>query len=96
MWRLAEAVPAGESVDLPNASADPAAFGMLLAILQRTGHDVTGQGQVDYYSFSPAGAPACYVILPASDDPARHGYPTARQLAEEGGLILYARLECAE
>ena len=96
MWDLARAVPDDEVVDLPNAAADPATFGMLMALLQRTGHDVTGEGQVDYYHFSPSESAGCYAILLDTDDPAEFGYPAARSLASEGNLVLYARPECVE
>ena len=89
MWRLAEAIPAGATVDLPHADADPLAFGLLLAILQRTGHDVTGNGTVGYYTFTPAAGPQCYAILPASDDPAAFGYGGAERVREDGGWVLW-------
>ena len=56
MWELAEAVPGGETVDLPSAMTDPVTAGLLLAILQRTDHDVTGRGQIDYFAFPDGGA----------------------------------------
>lgn len=95
MWDLANAVPDGEVVDLPNAGSDPATFGMLMAILQRTGHGVAGNGQVDYYTFTPPASPVCYAILPATDDPAAFGYAGARSALQAGNLALYTRSECA-
>ncbi len=96
LWELAEAVPNGEIVDLPNADADPVTFGMLMAILQRTGHEVTGQGQVDYFHFSPPDTPTCYAVLQDTDDPTTHGYPAARVVTQEGDLTLYVRPECVD
>jgi hypothetical protein len=96
LWDLAAAVPDDAVVDLPNASADPVTFGLLMAILQQTGHDVTGHGQVDYYEFSPPESATCYAVLQTTDDPATNGYPAARPLASEGGLTLYSRPECVE
>jgi hypothetical protein len=96
LWDLADAVPDDAVVDLPNAGADPVTFGLLMAILQQTGHDVTGQGQVDYYEFPPPESATCYAILQSTDDPATHGYPAARTVAQEGGLTLYARQECVD
>ena len=94
MWRLADAVPEGQTVDLPAASIDPLAFGLLLAILQRTDHTVTGNGQVDYYTFTPAEEPRCYVILPTDIDPSRHGYDNAEVVLQEPGMTLYRNADC--
>jgi hypothetical protein len=96
MWDLADAIPSDAVVDLPAAGTDPATYGLLMAILQRTDHDVAGQGQVDYYEFTPPDSATCYAILADSDDPAAYGYPAARAVVQEGGLTLYARPECAE
>src|SRR5690606_28110707 len=63
LWRLAEAVPGDEPVDLPDVSSDPLAYGLLLAILQREGHTVTGQGTIGYMSLKQADSPRCYVVL---------------------------------
>ncbi len=94
MWRLAEAIPSGTTVDLPHVEADPLAFGLLLAILQRTGHDVTGNGTVGYYTFTEADGPQCYAILPAGDDPAAFGYGVAEAVREERGMIVFRAAEC--
>jgi hypothetical protein len=96
MWDLARAVPNGEVVDLPNAAADPVTFGMLMALLQRTGHDVTGHGQVDYFHFSPPENDVCYAVLLDGDNPANYGYPSVIELASEGNLVLYTRPECID
>jgi hypothetical protein len=96
MWDLARAVPDGEAVDLPNAAADPVTFGMLMALLQRTGHDVTGQGQVDYFHFSPPEGATCYAVLRDADDPASYGYAGASELERAGNLVLYAHRECVD
>jgi hypothetical protein len=94
MWELAAQVPDGATVDLPNAAADPVAFGLLLAILQRTGHDVTGRGQVDYYRFAGADAPQCYVILLARDRPTAFGYVNVEVVETGGNMVLYRRDGC--
>jgi hypothetical protein len=94
MWRLAAAVPEGEPVDLPNAAADPVAFGLLMAILQRTGHDVTGRGTVDYFTFPEAGSPRCHVILLADDDPTDFGYDDVERLRGGGNMTLYRNRAC--
>jgi hypothetical protein len=95
MWRLAEAIPAGETVDLPNAGADPVAFGLLMAILQRSGHTVEGRGQIDYLTLREADKPRCYAILRARDNPAAFGYFDVEPLLEEPGMILYRHTRCA-
>lgn len=94
MWELAEAIPAGSRVDLPHAAADPVAFGLLIAILQRTGHTVEGTGQIDYLTLTPAPEPRCYVILPTSDDPARFGYDSITVINVARGMVLYRNTGC--
>ncbi|RIK43896.1 MAG: hypothetical protein DCC58_09005 [Chloroflexi bacterium] len=94
MWRLAGAVPPGADVDLPAANADPLAFGLLLAILQREGHTVYGSGQLDYYAFQPAPSPRCYTVLPSGIDPTSFGYPGATVVLHEPEMTLYRRAGC--
>jgi hypothetical protein len=69
---------------------------MLMALLQRTGHDVTGHGQVDYFHFSPPENDVCYAVLLDGDNPANYGYPSVIELASEGNLVLYTRPECID
>lgn len=94
LWRLAEAVPGDEPVDLPDVSSDPLAYGLLLAILQREGHTVTGQGTIGYMSLKQADSPRCYVVLDAGADPAAHGYPDVEEIAREEGYVLYRNRGC--
>ncbi|MGH6912310.1 MAG: hypothetical protein ACREH3_01215, partial [Geminicoccales bacterium] len=54
LWRLVEAVPGGETVDLPDISSDPLAYGLLVAILQREGHDVSGNGTIGEFELNEA------------------------------------------
>jgi hypothetical protein len=96
MWRLAGDVPDGETVDLPLAGSDPAAFGMLIAILQREGLHVTGSGTIDYFTLRPALTPRCWAILPTGTDPAGSGYAGAALVRAESGMALYRRAGCAE
>ncbi len=93
MWRLVDAVPDGEPVSLPNIDPDPLAFGYLVAILQRQGHEVSGNGTVDYLELQPA-TDACYAILKGDDDPAGHGYLGAAMLIAESGYTLYRAAGC--
>lgn len=94
MWRIADAVPEGETLDLPDISSDPLAYGFLIAILQRTGHDVSGNGVIDYFELEPADSPRCYAILRTSTDPAAHGYADAEVILEEAGYRLYRGAGC--
>jgi hypothetical protein len=94
MWELADLIPVGETVDLPNAGADPVAFGLLMAILQRTGHTVEGNGQIGYLTLTPAVAPHCYVVLLAGDDPADFGYLDSTVLSAAPGMTLYGNAAC--
>ena len=94
MWHLAAAIPSGETVDLPNVQADPLAFGLLLAILQRTGHDVTGNGTVGYYTFTEADEPQCFAVLPSGDDPAGFGYGDAEVVRADGGWVVWRGAGC--
>lgn len=95
MWELAEAIPAGQGVDLPELESDPALFGMLAAILQRTGHPVYGTGTVDFWEVPPPPADTCYVLLPDAAPTAGTPYAGATALKSAGGITLYQRAECA-
>ncbi|HUG15329.1 MAG TPA: hypothetical protein VMM78_09950 [Thermomicrobiales bacterium] len=94
MWELAELIPDGEVVDLPNATADPVAFGLLMAILQRTGHTVEGNGQIDYYTLTPAAEPRCWLVLFPNDPPAVYGYTEVTVVRAAGGMTLYRDDAC--
>lgn len=94
LWRLAEAAPDGATVDLPDAGSNPLYYGHLVAILQRTGHTVRGNGEIGWMTLKQAGAPECYVILGGSADPAAFGYASVEALHEEEGFILYHRAGC--
>jgi hypothetical protein len=95
MWRIAAAVPGGETVDLANAGADPVAFGLLMAILQREGHGVVGRGQIDYLTLPEAESPQCYAVLRPRDNPAAFGYFNAIPVLEEPGMVLYRHARCS-
>ena len=95
LWELAAAAPDGAPVDLPALERDPATFGMLAAILQRTGHRVYGRGRLDYWRLPPAPPDVCYVVLPFEVDPAVFGYPGAKGIAQRQWLTLYRRAGCA-
>ncbi len=94
IWDLANAVPDGETVDLPDISSDPLAYGFMVAILQRTDHHVSGNGSIAYFQLSPASAPQCYAILDASADPADFGYAGASVIQETNGYGLYRNSGC--
>jgi hypothetical protein len=94
MWELARSIPDGERVDLPNARADPLAAGFLMAILQREGHAVTGNGELDYFTFPNGGQDVCYAILGQDDEPSFYGYLGVSQIAEAGGMVVYRRNGC--
>ena len=94
LWDLAATVPSGETVDLPDISSDPLVYGLLVAILQREGHDVRGNGTFGYLELEPAGSPRCYAILAAGADPAAYGYSNVDGLAREDGYVVYRNLEC--
>ncbi|HWV25080.1 MAG TPA: hypothetical protein VNZ58_12885, partial [Thermomicrobiales bacterium] len=96
MWRLAAAIPDGQTVDLPHVDADPLAFGLLLAILQRTGHDVTGNGTVGYYTFTTSDGTQCYAVLPSGDEPSGFGYGGAEVVWEDGGWVVWSEAGCAD
>lgn len=93
MWRLVAAVPEGQPVALPNVEPDTLAFGLFVAILQREGHDVSGNGSIGYLELSPS-ANACHLILHATDDPSAFGYPATTVLAEEHTYRLYHDDRC--
>jgi hypothetical protein len=95
LWELAAGVPEGAAVDLPALTRDAATFGMLAAILQRTGHRVYGRGQLDYWRLPPAPPDVCYVVLPFDVDPAEFGYAGAQGIAQHHWLVLYVRAGCA-
>lgn len=89
IWRLAEAAPAGETVALPDISADPLTYGMIIAILQRTDHDVVGNGTIDYFELQPIGDDVCYAIFDDSIAPDDFGYIDAALLTSETDYRLY-------
>lgn len=95
LWELVAAVPDGAPVDLPALEQEPATFGMLAAILQRTRHRVYGRGQLDYWRLPAAPSSVCYAVLPRDVDPADLGYPGARAVAIRGWLALYERAGCS-
>ncbi|MDI3339462.1 MAG: hypothetical protein QJR03_02900 [Sphaerobacter sp.] len=95
LWDLAWAVPPGAGVDLPALEADPVAFGLLGAILQRGGHAVYGRGAVDYWAPPAAPAGTCYAVLPDGWAVAAAGYPGATPVVSRGGLTLYRAAGCA-
>jgi hypothetical protein len=93
MWRLVEAVPSGERVDLPHVQPDTLAFGLFVAILQREGHTVFGHGTINYLELEPTDD-TCYAILQSADDPDQYGYPDATVVLEEQGYMLYRAAGC--
>ncbi|MFW6075478.1 MAG: hypothetical protein ACOC9Y_07775 [Chloroflexota bacterium] len=94
IWEMAEAVPEGETVDLPDISSDRLTYGMIVAILQRTGHDVVGNGSIDYFELSPSDSPQCYAILDAGADTGEHGYGAGEVIYESAGYALYRNAGC--
>jgi hypothetical protein len=94
MWRLVDAVPDGESVDLPAFQSDLPLFGMLAAILQRESHTVYGEGFLDYWDIPKAPDDVCYVIIPNEDSPDDVGYPGAETIHTDGPLTLYRSADC--
>lgn len=94
LWDLAGAVPDGETVDMPDISSDPLAYGLLVAMLQREGHEVRGNGMIGYMELKPAGDPRCYAILDAGADPTAFGYRNVEGIAQEEGYVLYRNLDC--
>jgi hypothetical protein len=95
LWRLAEAVPEGETVYLPEVESEPLVFGTLVAILQRGGHTVRGDGVIGSLVLKPAASQPCYAILPPNPDPAQFGYHDAEVVAEEDGYRLLHRRDCS-
>ncbi len=94
MWDFADAVPGGETIDMPHADANPLAYGFMMAIFQRTGHAVSGNGTIGYYELSAPSSPRCYLVLNANDDPASYGYPDTVILDRSAGFILYRNTNC--
>ncbi len=94
LWDLADSVPDDEQVDLPEISSDPLAFGLLVAILQREGHDVRGNGTIGYLELEPAAKPLCYAILDDRVAPAPYGYTDVEGIAREENYVVYRNLEC--
>lgn len=94
MWEFAAAVPEGQTVDLPDISSDPLAYGFMVAILQRTGHDVSGNGAIEYFQLEPADSPRCYAIMDSDANPAAHGYAEAEVIWEAASYRLYQRPSC--
>ena len=93
IWRMVDTIPSGERVDLPNVSPDTLTFGYFVAILQRQGHPVSGNGSIAYLELE-RDEPACYAILHADDDPADHGYANATVVMQEHDYILYRAEGC--
>lgn len=93
MWRLVQAVPDGEPVNLPNIAPDPLVFGYLIAILQREGHAVSGNGTIGYLELEPAGE-ACFVILNAAAGPDSISNSPLEPIHEESGYTLYRLGSC--
>ena len=89
LLRLAQTVPRGQAVALPELERDPATFGMLAAILQRDGHTVYGNGRLDYWQLTPAPPRVCYSVLPDGTAP-----QDASSFAQGGGLTLYYKRGC--
>ncbi|HET7034531.1 MAG TPA: hypothetical protein VFI42_02510 [Thermomicrobiaceae bacterium] len=89
LLRLAQIVPRGQAVALPELERDPPTFGMLAALLQRDGHRVYGQGRLDYWQLTPAPHSVCYTVLPDGTTP-----PDANSFAQGGGLTLYYTRGC--
>jgi hypothetical protein len=96
MWRLVEAVPDGEAVDLPLFQEDLPLFGMLAAILQRESHTVYGEGMLDYWDIPDAPDDVCYLIIPTGPDPFDVGYGEAEEILTDGPLSLYRAEWCDE
>lgn len=94
MFRLAGSVPGGATVDLPAARLDPVAWGLLVAVLQRDGLTVVGDGQIDYLTLPPASSPRCFAILPGGDDPAAWGYAGATAVRAEPEMTLWRAAGC--
>jgi hypothetical protein len=94
MWRLADAVPAGEPVDLPMFQEDLPLFGILAAILQRESHTVYGEGMLDYWDIPDAPDDVCYLVIPSDADPDEAGYSNAIEVATDGPLTIYRAAEC--
>lgn len=88
MWRLVEVVPAGEQVNLPNIQPDPLAFGYLVAILQREGHEVSGNGTIGYFELQPADD-VCYMIRNTAERPDIISNPSLEPIHEESAYTLY-------
>ncbi len=94
LWELAAAVPDGATVDLPDIASDPLAYGTLVAILQREGHAVRGNGTIGYMELKPSDNPRCYAILDAGAAPADYGYLNVDAVATEEGYVVYRNREC--
>ena len=94
LWDLAAAVPEGATVDLPDISSDPLAYGLLVALLQRDGHEVRGHGAIGYLALEPAATPRCYAIFDRGANPADFGYRNVEGIASEEQYIVYRNLEC--
>jgi hypothetical protein len=94
MWRLVDAVPSGEPVDLPMFQADLPLFGMQAAILQRESHTIYGEGILHYWDIPGAPEDVCYLMIPSDADPEDAGYPGASEVLTDGPLTLYRAAEC--
>ncbi|MEX2425993.1 MAG: hypothetical protein WD401_04430 [Thermomicrobiaceae bacterium] len=94
MWRLTEAVPDGEAVDLPMFQEDLPLFGTLAAILQRESHTVYGEGMLDFWDIPEAPDDTCFLIIPSDADPAEAGYEGASEVTSDGPLTLYRAAGC--
>ncbi len=89
MWRLVDALPDGEPIDLPLFQEDLPLFGMLAAILQRESHTVYGEGALDYWDIPDAPPDICYVIIPADRSPEGARYADVTEVLTDGPLTLY-------
>lgn len=94
LWNLASAVPSSQAVDLPDLGADPATFGMLGAILQRTGHTVYGRGTLQQWQLQPAPASVCYGVRATGAPNPSGRYLGAVTVTTAGGLTLYRLVGC--
>jgi hypothetical protein len=94
MWHLAEALPAGAEIELPDLERDPVTFGMLAAILQRSGHTVYGNGTLNYWTLPTAPTTICYAIVPGEETPANPRFSDASIVDQAGRLKLLLSSSC--
>ncbi|MGA7669463.1 MAG: hypothetical protein WBW04_03525 [Nitrolancea sp.] len=94
IWNLVSSVPDGKAVTLPNADADAATFGMLAAILQRQGHPVYGNGNIDYWNLPSAPSSVCYAVMLSGATGTPPGFENAVKIESNKWLLLYKRAGC--